>query len=62
MKIEDIIDKPSIEAAPSSLADFDRMLLDRNITCLNATISCALGRSDIGRELDEFIKNLNREG
>jgi UTP--glucose-1-phosphate uridylyltransferase len=110
MEIEDIIEKPSIEAAPSNLADFGRMLLNQEIinilretplgkgnelwivdairqyvrdggvflakrvengrwlttgdplNYLKATISYALDRSDIGRELDEFIKNLNREG
>lgn len=31
MDIEDIIEKPSVEEAPSCLADFGRMILDQNI-------------------------------
>ncbi len=31
MEIEDIIEKPSIESAPSQLADFGRMILNRQI-------------------------------
>jgi len=31
MQIEDIVEKPSVEAAPSRLADFGRMILDQDI-------------------------------
>jgi UTP--glucose-1-phosphate uridylyltransferase len=105
-EIEDIVEKPSTEEAPSQLADFGRMILDQDIVgilkstplgkhnelwvvdaireyvrsggiflakkvedgewlttgdplnYLKATLKYALNRSDIGKELSEFVKGL----
>jgi UTP--glucose-1-phosphate uridylyltransferase len=44
MQIQDIIEKPSIEEAPSNLADFGRMILDRDI--IDALKKTSLGKSN----------------
>jgi UTP--glucose-1-phosphate uridylyltransferase len=44
MQIQDIIEKPSVEEAPSNLADFGRMILDRNI--INILKKTSLGKND----------------
>lgn len=43
-EIEDIIEKPSIEEAPSDLADFGRMILDQDI--VNILKETALGKDN----------------
>ncbi|KKP79653.1 MAG: UTP--glucose-1-phosphate uridylyltransferase [Candidatus Moranbacteria bacterium RIFOXYA12_FULL_35_19] len=58
MEIEDIIEKPTIEEAPSNLADFGRMILDQNIiTVLKDT---ALGKGNelwIVDAIRTYVKN-----
>jgi UTP--glucose-1-phosphate uridylyltransferase len=44
MQIQDIIEKPSVEEAPSNLADFGRMILDRNI--INILKKTSLGKNN----------------
>lgn len=59
MEIEDIIEKPSIEEAPSQLADFGRMILNKEI--INVLKETALGK---GNELwiTDAIKNYVQGG
>ncbi len=58
-EIEDIIEKPSIEEAPSQLADFGRMILDQNF--INILKETALGK---GNELwiTDAIKKYVEQG
>ncbi len=58
-EIEDIIEKPSIEEAPSQLADFGRMILDQNF--INILRETALGK---GNELwvTDAIKTYVKSG
>lgn len=44
MEIEDIVEKPSIEEAPSNLADFGRMILDQDI--VKVLQNTALGKDN----------------
>ncbi|MFA6096732.1 MAG: UTP--glucose-1-phosphate uridylyltransferase [Candidatus Paceibacterota bacterium] len=58
MQIEDIIEKPSIEQAPSCLADFGRMILDQNV--INILRKTALGKGNelwIVDAIRTYIKN-----
>lgn len=58
MQIDDIIEKPSIESAPSNLADFGRMILNQDIVdCLKNT---ELGKGNelwIVDAITKYIKN-----
>ncbi|PIP28343.1 MAG: UTP--glucose-1-phosphate uridylyltransferase [Candidatus Moranbacteria bacterium CG23_combo_of_CG06-09_8_20_14_all_35_22] len=58
MQIEDIIEKPAIEEAPSNLADFGRMILDQNI--INVLKDTALGKGNelwIVDAIRTYVKN-----
>lgn len=58
MRIEDIIEKPSIEKAPSCLADFGRMILNQEIVDVLKTT--ALGKGNelwIVDAIRKYIKN-----
>jgi UTP--glucose-1-phosphate uridylyltransferase len=58
MQIEDIIEKPSIEEAPSNLADFGRMILDQNI--IDVLKNTALGKGNelwIVDAIRTYVKN-----
>jgi UTP--glucose-1-phosphate uridylyltransferase len=58
-EIEDIVEKPSVEEAPSQLADFGRMILNQEI--IDVLKATALGK---GNELwiTDAIKNYVRSG
>lgn len=58
MQIEDVIEKPSIEEAPSNLADFGRMILDQNI--IDVLKNTALGKGNelwIVDAIRTYVKN-----
>ncbi|MFZ2969572.1 MAG: UTP--glucose-1-phosphate uridylyltransferase [Minisyncoccia bacterium] len=58
MRIEDIIEKPSIDQAPSCLADFGRMILDQKI--IDILRKTALGKGNelwIVDAIRTYIKN-----
>lgn len=58
MEIEDIIEKPSIEEAPSDLADFGRMILDQKI--IDILRNTALGKGNelwIVDAIRTYVKN-----
>ena len=58
MQMEDIIEKPSIEEAPSQLADFGRMILDQDI--VDILKKTALGKGNelwIVDAIRTYIKN-----
>ncbi len=58
MEIEDVIEKPSIEEAPSDLADFGRMILDQEI--INILRNTALGKGNelwIVDAIKTYVKN-----
>jgi len=58
MRIEDVIEKPSIENAPSCLADFGRMILNREI--INVLKKTSLGKGNelwIVDAIRTYIKN-----
>lgn len=58
MRIEDIVEKPSIETAPSNLADFGRMILNQDI--INILRKIPLGKGNelwIVDAIREYIKN-----
>lgn len=58
MQIEDIIEKPSIEQAPSCLADFGRMILNQNIVDILKTASLGKGNELwIVDTIRTYIKN-----
>ncbi len=48
MQIEDIIEKPSIEEAPSNLADFGRMILNREIIDI-------LAKTPLGKDNELYL-------
>lgn len=57
-EIEDIIEKPSIEEAPSNLADFGRMILDQKI--IDVLKNTALGKGNelwIVDAIKTYVKN-----
>lgn len=57
-EIEDIIEKPSIEEAPSQLADFGRMILDQSF--INVLQETALGKGNelwIVDAIKTYVKN-----
>lgn len=57
MQIEDIIEKPSVEEAPSNLADFGRMILNQDI--INILRNIPLGKGNelwIVDAIREYIK------
>jgi UTP--glucose-1-phosphate uridylyltransferase len=58
MEIEDIIEKPSIEEAPSNLADFGRMILNQDF--INILRKTALGKGNelwIVDAIKAYVKN-----
>ncbi|MBU2028631.1 UTP--glucose-1-phosphate uridylyltransferase [Patescibacteria group bacterium] len=58
MEIEDIIEKPSIEEAPSNLADFGRMILNQDF--INILKNTALGKGNelwIVDAIKTYVKN-----
>jgi UTP--glucose-1-phosphate uridylyltransferase len=59
MKIEDIVEKPTVEEAPSNLADFGRMILNKDI--VETLKDTALGK---GNELwiTDAIRSYVRSG
>ena len=57
-EIEDIVEKPSVEEAPSQLADFGRMILDQDI--INILKETALGKDNelwIVDAIRTYVKN-----
>lgn len=57
-EIEDIVEKPSVEEAPSQLADFGRMILDQDI--VNILKKTALGKDNelwIVDAIRTYVKN-----
>jgi len=60
MQIEDIIEKPSPEEAPSRLADFGRMILDQNIIDILQTT--ALGKDNELYLVDAIRTYVNNGG
>jgi UTP--glucose-1-phosphate uridylyltransferase len=48
MQIEDIIEKPSVEEAPSNLADFGRMILNREIIDI-------LAKTPLGKDNELYL-------
>ena len=60
MEIEDIIEKPSIKAAPSQLADFGRMILDRDI--INILRTTPLGKHNELWIVDAIREYVRRGG
>lgn len=61
MEIEDIIEKPSIEEAPSRLADFGRMILNQEI--IDVLKDTALGKGNelwIVDAIRTYVKNGNK--
>lgn len=59
-EIEDIIEKPSIEEAPSQLADFGRMILDQEI--INILKKTALGKDNELWIVDAIKSYVNNGG
>jgi len=58
MQLEDIIEKPGTEEAPSNLADFGRMILDQNI--IDVLKNTALGKGNelwIVDAIRTYVKN-----
>jgi UTP--glucose-1-phosphate uridylyltransferase len=58
MEIEDIVEKPSIEDAPSNLADFGRMILDQDF--INILRDTALGKGNelwVVDAIKTYVKN-----
>ena len=58
MEIEDIIEKPSIEEAPSDLADFGRMILNQDF--IDILKNTALGKGNelwIVDAIKTYVKN-----
>jgi UTP--glucose-1-phosphate uridylyltransferase len=58
MEIEDIIEKPSIEEAPSCMADFGRMILDQDF--INILKETALGKGNelwVVDAIKTYVKN-----
>ncbi len=58
MKIKDIVEKPSIESAPSNLADFGRMILNQDI--IDVLRDTELGKGDelwIVDAIKRYIQN-----
>jgi len=58
MEIEDIIEKPSVEEAPSNLADFGRMILDQSF--INILKDTALGKGNelwVVDAIKTYVKN-----
>ncbi len=61
MEIEDIIEKPTIEEAPSQLADFGRMILNQEI--IDVLKNTALGKGDelwIVDAIRTYVQNGNK--